>query len=51
MSSITSLKISGFRSYNPDSQQTIHFMKPLTLIWGKNGSGKTVYNYQYLDYH
>lgn len=42
MSSIQSLGISGIRGYTPDNFQMIEFMKPLTLIWGKNGSGKTV---------
>ena len=42
MSSLQSLGISGIRGYTPDTFQMIEFMKPLTLIWGKNGSGKTV---------
>jgi len=51
MSSIQSLGISGIRGYTPDNYQMIEFMKPLTLIWGKNGSGKTVNSYHYSDNH
>jgi hypothetical protein len=42
MSSLEALGIAGFRGYNPKEIQKIEFYKPLTLIWGKNGSGKTV---------
>eukprot|EP00767_Chilomastix_cuspidata_P001415 gnl/Chilomastix_cuspidata/1526.p1 GENE.gnl/Chilomastix_cuspidata/1526~~gnl/Chilomastix_cuspidata/1526.p1 ORF type:complete len:1344 (-),score=437.87 gnl/Chilomastix_cuspidata/1526:724-4755(-) len=35
------LRISGVRSYSPDEFQEIKFDKPLTIILGKNGSGKT----------
>lgn len=42
MSSLEVLGISGFRSYSTETLQKIEFKKPLTLIWGKNGSGKTV---------
>jgi hypothetical protein len=42
MCSIESLGISGIRGYSPEGYQKINFLKPLTLIWGKNGSGKTV---------
>ena len=41
MSSICTLGISGFRSYSNQRQEVIHFDKPVTLILGKNGSGKT----------
>lgn len=51
MSSIQSLGISGIRGYTPDNYQMIEFMKPLTLIWGKNGSGKTVNSSHYSDNH
>jgi hypothetical protein len=32
----------GVRSYSPDEQTVIEFMKPITLIHGENGAGKTV---------
>ena len=41
MSSIEKLGLSGIRSYNPDHFENIEFFKPLTIIWGHNGSGKT----------
>ncbi|VEU22696.1 DEKNAAC103766 [Brettanomyces naardenensis] len=41
MSSIYKLSISGIRSFSDESQETIQFSKPLTLIVGTNGSGKT----------
>lgn len=37
---LLSANIKGIRSYSPDQTQTIDFM-PLTLIVGKNGTGKT----------
>jgi hypothetical protein len=42
MSSLEALGIAGFRSYSTETLQKIEFKVPLTLIWGKNGSGKTV---------
>lgn len=41
MSSIEKLGIIGIRSYNPNAIAVVEFFKPLTLIWGHNGSGKT----------
>ncbi|GME76957.1 unnamed protein product [Ambrosiozyma monospora] len=41
MASIYKLSISGIRSFSDESQETIQFGKPLTLIVGTNGSGKT----------
>lgn len=41
MSSIYKLSITGIRSFSDESQETIQFGKPLTLIVGQNGSGKT----------
>jgi DNA repair protein RAD50 len=43
MTSIEKLHISGIRSFNPNpaERQTITFHKPLTIILGKNGAGKT----------
>lgn len=41
MSSIYKLSISGIRSFSDECQETIQFGKPLTLIVGTNGSGKT----------
>lgn len=42
MSTINKLQIQGIRSFSPDDPQVIAFRKPLTLIVGSNGSGKTV---------
>ena len=41
MTSIEKLAIQGIRSYSPNTQQIIEFEKPLTIIVGENGSGKT----------
>ncbi len=41
MSTIVDLGISGLRSYSNKDMQRISFLHPLTLIWGKNGAGKT----------
>ena len=41
MTSIDKLQIRGIRSFSPNAVQNIEFYKPLTLIVGKNGSGKT----------
>ncbi len=42
MSTLNKLLIQGVRSYSPDKEATIVFHKPLTIIYGANGSGKTV---------
>lgn len=34
--------IKGVRSFSPNNQGVIEFYKPLTLIVGHNGAGKTV---------
>lgn len=41
MSSIDRLGLVGLRSYNGERTEVIDFFKPVTLILGKNGSGKT----------
>lgn len=41
MSSVFKLSIKGVRSFDPIETETIEFNKPLTLIVGSNGSGKT----------
>lgn len=41
MSAICTLGISGIRSYSCHKQEIIQFDKPVTLILGANGSGKT----------
>lgn len=41
MSSIYKLSIKGIRSFEPESEETIQFGSPLTLICGQNGCGKT----------
>lgn len=51
MATLEALAISGIRSYNPEKLQRIDFTHPITLINGKNGSGKTVTVTNNLDYH
>lgn len=34
--------IKGIRSFSPDNTNVIEFYRPLTLIVGANGAGKTV---------
>eukprot|EP00890_Picochlorum_soloecismus_P006767 jgi/Picsp_1/915/NSC_04400-R1_dna repair protein rad50 len=41
MSTIDVMGIKGIRSFSPDRQEKITFFKPLTLIVGHNGAGKT----------
>lgn len=41
MSAIYKLSIQGIRSFDANDRETIEFGKPLTLIVGANGSGKT----------
>lgn len=41
MSAIYKLSIQGIRSFDSNDRETIQFGKPLTLIVGSNGSGKT----------
>ena len=41
---LVQLLIKGIRSFSPDNQHVIQFYKPLTLIVGQNGAGKTVPN-------
>ena len=41
MTTIDKLLIRGIRAFDPDNKSTIEFHKPLTLIVGPNGSGKT----------
>lgn len=38
---IDKMLIKGIRSFSPDNQNVIEFYKPLTLIVGHNGAGKT----------
>lgn len=42
MCSIDKLLIKGVRSFSPSNQHVIEFYRPLTLIVGQNGAGKTV---------
>jgi DNA repair protein RAD50 len=42
MCSIDKLLIKGVRSFSPSNQNVIEFYRPLTLIVGQNGAGKTV---------
>lgn len=54
MSSIDKLAVRGIRSFSPFDEEKIEFYKPLTLILGQNGAGKTVrkkYIMIVLDYH
>lgn len=41
MTTIKRLSIQGIRSYSDKSEEVIEFFKPLTIIVGSNGSGKT----------
>jgi ABC-type multidrug transport system fused ATPase/permease subunit len=41
MTSLDAMTITGVRSVSPESVQGIRFFKPLTLIVGENGAGKT----------
>lgn len=41
MCTINKMLIKGIRSFDPDNKDVIEFFKPLTLIVGANGSGKT----------
>ena len=40
--SIDKMLIKGIRSFSPENQNVIEFYKPLTLIVGQTGAGKTV---------
>lgn len=42
MSKINRLAIRGVRSFDATETHTIEFLTPLTLIVGRNGTGKTV---------
>ena len=41
MSSIEKLSIRGIRSFNAKSEQAVLFYRPITIIVGANGCGKT----------
>jgi DNA repair protein RAD50 len=41
MSSIERLAIRGIRSFSPFDEEKIDFFRPLTLMLGQNGAGKT----------
>ena len=41
MTTITRLSIQGIRSYSDAEPQTIDFFRPLTIILGNNGCGKS----------
>ena len=41
MTTLIKLGIQGVRSFNPDSPEILEFEKPVTLIVGQNGAGKT----------
>ena len=42
MCTIDKMLIKGIRSFSPHNQGVIEFYRPLTLIVGHNGAGKTV---------
>ena len=44
MSRLEKLAIRGIRSFSPNNEIIIEFFRPLTLIQGQNGTGKTVSN-------
>jgi predicted ATPase len=39
---VDKMLIQGIRSFDPNSKSVIEFYKPITLIVGQNGAGKTV---------
>jgi AAA domain len=39
---LSQMLVKGIRSFSPDNNNVIEFYKPLTLIVGSNGAGKTV---------
>ncbi len=41
-SSLTSLKVQGIRSFEDNAAEVLFFGKPLTIVVGRNGTGKTV---------
>eukprot|EP00055_Hartaetosiga_balthica_P016875 m.108875 g.108875 ORF g.108875 m.108875 type:complete len:1297 (-) comp9197_c0_seq2:751-4641(-) len=41
MSTVDKLIVQGIRSFDPSSHQAIEFLKPMTVIIGHNGCGKT----------
>lgn len=41
MSTVDKMLIKGIRSFDPENKNVITFFKPLTLIVGSNGAGKT----------
>ncbi|GJT13526.1 DNA repair protein RAD50, partial [Tanacetum coccineum] len=41
MSTVDKMLIKGIRSFDPENRNVITFYKPLTLIVGANGAGKT----------
>ncbi|PRP84324.1 hypothetical protein PROFUN_07625 [Planoprotostelium fungivorum] len=41
MTSVDKLLIRGIRSFSPENEYIIEFYKPLTIIVGQNGAGKT----------
>lgn len=42
MTSLDKLLIQGIRAFDPQNKAVVEFYKPLTLIVGQNGAGKTV---------
>lgn len=42
MSTVDKMLIKGIRSFSPENTRVITFYRPLTLIVGANGAGKTV---------
>jgi len=44
MSRLLKMSIRGIRSFSPFEEVKIEFFRPLTLIQGNNGCGKTVSN-------
>ena len=42
MSRLVKMSVRGIRSFNPNQDLAIEFFRPLTIIQGHNGCGKTV---------
>ena len=51
MTTITKLGIQGIRSFDHETMEIIEFERPVTLIVGPNGSGKTTIDGPIFHYH
>ena len=51
MSRLLKMSIRGIRAFSPNEEIKIEFFRPLTLIQGHNGCGKTVSPKLFLIYY